>query len=162
MKITFAGPTHGWDFKPIKPEPTKETQTMKGTKYPVPTLPCLRVDEDGDVFLFTKWTNGSNSPLVYSKHCPAKVGTIYTSVNILENPHEMEPYTGEVVLSFKPELKMDDPIWVGDDGLEWHARHFSGWGEEGRVTTWVNGRTSHSAKTAEPAWLYYSLTNPSR
>jgi len=110
---------------------------MKGTKYPVPTLPCLRVDEYGDVYLFTKWTNGKFSPMIYSSNHPENVGKTYTSINIFANPHEMEPYNGEVTLSFKPDLKIDDPIWVSDVSTDWVPRHFSGWGEDGRVTVWV-------------------------
>jgi len=133
---------------------------MKNTSYPVPTLPCLRVDEDGDVFLFTKWTKGKWSTLVHSNSYPERVGDIFTAIDILANPHEMKPYNGEVPLSLKPDLKIDDPIWVNDgSAIAWHPRHFSGWREDGWLTTWVGGKTSHTT-TDKSAWPKYSLTNP--
>ena len=61
----------------------------------------------------------------------------------------------------RPDLKLDDPIWVRDrDTDNWQPRHFAKW--EGRkVVAWDEGRTSHScAKFERLEWQQYRLTDP--
>ena len=34
----------------------------------------------------------------------------------------------------RPDLKVDDPVWVMDSCRDgWHRRHFSGWDESGKI-----------------------------
>jgi hypothetical protein len=41
-------------------------------------------------------------------------------------------------------VAIDTPVWVSSDKVKWTRRHFAGM-LAGKPTTWVAGRTSHSA-----------------
>jgi hypothetical protein len=59
----------------------------------------------------------------------------------LEAPHN---YDLVEVTPFA-DFKIDDPVFVSDDRINWHQRHFAGVIENGVPTTWSQGKTSFSS-----------------
>lgn len=58
------------------------------------------------------------------------------------------------------DVAIDTPVWCrDDDDGEWFARHFSGINQDGEITAWGNGRTSHTDDKKIP-WSQMTLTNP--
>lgn len=55
------------------------------------------------------------------------------------------------------DVKVDTPIWVQSHG-SWIRRHFA-YTKEGKVFTWLDGKTSFTETTVS-AWHYYSFTDP--
>jgi hypothetical protein len=58
--------------------------------------------------------------------------------------------------------QIDDPIWVWEGRIaDALPHHFAGINEQGRVLTWRNGATSHSAGEWSPlSWRHASKTDP--
>lgn len=60
----------------------------------------------------------------------------------------------------RPDLKMDQPIWVRNDQSDaWLPKHFAGWDENNKVMAWCWNGTSHSANRGY-SYEHYSLENP--
>lgn len=61
----------------------------------------------------------------------------------------------------KPELKVDDPVWVRDSELvSWQAGHFAGWDED-NIKVWSCGQTSHTSSDEWAiAYKYCRTTSP--
>lgn len=59
----------------------------------------------------------------------------------------------------KPDLKVDDPVWVRDyDEDGWLPSHFAGW-ISNRVEVWLGGMTSHTTQ-ATVIYKQYRTTKP--
>lgn len=60
-----------------------------------------------------------------------------------------------------PYLAVDTPVFVRDsDGnAKWYPRHFHSFGKDGRIRTWNNGCTQHTAdtKNCHSAWNEWKL-----
>lgn len=52
------------------------------------------------------------------------------------------------------DFKIDDPVLVSDDGLNWEKGHFAGLDEEGNPLTFPYGGTSWSSDGCEFVWEY--------
>lgn len=57
------------------------------------------------------------------------------------------------------DVAIDTPVWCRDDDDEWFARHFSGINQDGEITAWEDGCTSHTGDQKIP-WLQMTITNP--
>lgn len=61
----------------------------------------------------------------------------------------------------KPELKVDDKVWVRDlmsYQKHWKPRYFAGWSDDEKIMCFDRGATSFSAGTTEPCkWDEYKL-----
>ena len=68
-----------------------------------------------------------------------------------ESKHDLRPYHP------LEGVEVDTPIWVQSHG-SWIRRHFA-YTKEGKVFTWIDGKTSFTETTAS-AWHYYSFTDP--
>lgn len=56
----------------------------------------------------------------------------------------------------RPDLKIDDPVWVWDAPNQPIKRHFAGWSSDGLIMTWSNGGTSWT-RDASSSWTHYRL-----
>lgn len=65
----------------------------------------------------------------------------------------------------RPDLKIDDPVWVQESTGRWLPRHFAGWSDDGRIQAFGSGTTSHTNKiegSGVSTWKFYYLENPMR
>jgi hypothetical protein len=59
----------------------------------------------------------------------------------------------------KPNLKVDDPVWVREDCQEeWNKRHFASWKGD-KILCWSYGRTSFTT-TESTSWTTWSTEKP--
>lgn len=68
-----------------------------------------------------------------------------------ESKHDLRPYNPLEA------VEVDTPIWVQSHG-SWIRRHFA-YTKEGKVFTWLDGKTSFTETVANP-WTHCSLTDP--
>jgi hypothetical protein len=62
-----------------------------------------------------------------------------------------------------PELAVDTPIWVYEDGgKSWYPRHFAYWDRDGKPVVFTEGKTSHSAPGMTVRFHKWSLTDPDK
>lgn len=69
-----------------------------------------------------------------------------------ESKHDLRPYDP------LESVPVDAPIWVRDTYGKWQRRHFA-YEQNGKVYTWVDGKTSFT-ETNLVFWNEYSLTDP--
>ena len=66
----------------------------------------------------------------------------------------------EIDTTLRPELEVDDKIWVRDsNSLGWERRHFKSWSGE-KPVCFDAGRTRFTTDGYEHTWNYYTLTDP--
>ena len=66
----------------------------------------------------------------------------------------------EIDTTLRPELEVDDKIWVRDsNALEWKRRHFKSWHGE-KPVCFDAARTRFTTDGYEHTWNYYTLTDP--
>ena len=84
-------------------------------------------------------------------------------------PYIVRRYGSELAIGFRfcrkarPNLKIDEPVWVQDRKGGWLPRHFAGWSDDGRIQVFLDGTTSHTGKIGAcgvSTWKFYSLEKP--
>ena len=61
----------------------------------------------------------------------------------------------------KPDLKMDDPVWVSNPGEknDYIPRHFADWYGD-KIVCWRDGTTSHTSMHKIETWEFYTTEDP--
>lgn len=60
----------------------------------------------------------------------------------------------------QPALEVDAKVWVRDNNqTKWTKRHFSKWGESGKIKCWASGGTSFT-ETSILSWSEYTREDP--
>lgn len=115
-------------------------------------------DEDGRTFVFTKRPIAVGPAWGCSPAFLAVTDLFNLKDDWEESLHEIIHHEdGKIEFrKARPELKVDDPVFVRDrDGEGWKRRHFAQWGDTGGIEVWPYGHTSFTAPEDEELPVFY-------